>query len=164
VLPAVFAFLPNKTTSTYQRLFTILRNNLPLNFAPHSLITGFLLPYLFQAPCCLSTFAFPFFCEKLQLMKVSPSDFEVGEIKAFSMVFGQNVAVHACLFHLQHCVWRHMQKLKLQDAYKSIDTASRVLGLSALSMLPPALVRRGFQLLFNDMMTNCHVLRSSCNN
>jgi hypothetical protein len=52
---------------------------------------------------------------------------------------------------LQQSIWRHVQLLKLQAVYAFEATAIRVRCLSALSMLPPPLVRRAFELLYNDI-------------
>jgi hypothetical protein len=89
------------------------------------------------------------------------ADFEKAAWQAASAVFGSNVSIKGCFFHLTQSTWRKVQSLGLTAAYMSDDSAKHFCGmLDALAFLPISDLREGLDYLkqhvpagFNDLLS-----------
>ena len=76
------------------------------------------------------------------------TDFEMAAMQAVRAVFGQQVHVQGCFFHLCQSTWRRVQDLGLTDLYKADDVAKHFVGmLDGLALLPLADVPAGMTYL-----------------
>ena len=67
------------------------------------------------------------------------TDFEMAAMHAVTAVFGQQVHVHGCFFHLCQSTWRHVQDMGLTALYNTDDVAKHFVGmLDGLALLPLA--------------------------
>ncbi len=82
-------------------------------------------------------------------------DFEKSFQNAVNIVFGQNVQVTGCLFHLSQCAWRKIQLLNLTQAYQE-DEQSRTFCkmLIALAFVPAEDSAAAFESLIEDIPEN----------
>ena len=72
------------------------------------------------------------------------TDFEMAAMHAVTAVFGQQVHVQGCFFHLCQSTWRHVQDLGLTALYNADDVAKHfVRMLDGLALLPLANVPAG---------------------
>ena len=72
------------------------------------------------------------------------TDFEMAAMHAVTAVFGQQVHVQGCFFHLCQSTWRHVQDLGLTALYNADDVAKHFVGmLDGLALLPLADVPAG---------------------
>ena len=75
-------------------------------------------------------------------------DFEKGMFNAIHRVFGNQVIVKGCFFHLTQNTWKHIQSLGLVDQYLQDEELKLFCGmLDALAYLPLDLVADGMQYL-----------------
>ena len=73
---------------------------------------------------------------ELRLQTVT-CDFESGFIPAIKETFGEGINFVGCLFHYTQCIFRHIQRTGLQDAYnRSTDFQQAVRNFMALAFLP----------------------------
>ena len=80
--------------------------------------------------------------------RVFISDFEASLIPAIAEQF-PNTVHHGCFFHLGQSLWRKVQDVGLQEAYKTDqDVRQFIKKLTALAFLPPADVTAAFYDLF----------------
>uniref|UniRef100_A0A915DX09 Potassium channel domain-containing protein n=1 Tax=Ditylenchus dipsaci TaxID=166011 RepID=A0A915DX09_9BILA len=79
------------------------------------------------------------------------TDFEQAAINAFKEVFGSNLTIRTCLFHLSQSIHRHIKRNGLSHIYSSNeDYRTLVRSLAALSFLPVRQVEPAFQLLLTE--------------
>ena len=72
------------------------------------------------------------------------TDFEMAAMQAVTAVFGQQVHVQGCFFHLCQNTWRRVQDLGLTALYNADDVAKHFVGmLDGLALLPLADVPAG---------------------
>ena len=72
------------------------------------------------------------------------TDFEMAAMHAVTAVFGQQMHVQGCFFHLCQSTWRHVQDLGLTALYNADDVAKHfVRMLDGLALLPLADVLAG---------------------
>ena len=75
-------------------------------------------------------------------------DFEQAAHHAICSVFGDNVTLRGCFYHLTQSTWRKIQNLGLSELYKTDDTFRLFCGqLDALALLPLASVYAGMAYL-----------------
>ena len=80
-------------------------------------------------------------------------DFEQAVINSFAAIFGQNVELNGCFFHLCQSTWRKIQSLGLMQIYKdNINNFQEFAGmLDAIAFLPRNDVSLGITYLRNNM-------------
>ena len=85
------------------------------------------------------------------------TDFEMAAMHAVTAMFGQQVHVQGCFFHLCESTWRYVQDLGLTALYNADDVAKHFVGmLDSLALLPLADVpggMRNFFLHFDSVIT-----------
>ena len=75
-------------------------------------------------------------------------DFEKAVHQAIINVFGNEVNIHGCFYHLTQSTWRKIQNLGLSDSYKNDDNIRLFCGqLDALAFLPIDKVKEGMEYL-----------------
>ena len=64
-------------------------------------------------------------------------DFEKAVHQAILNVFGNDVTIHCCFYHLKQSTWRKIQNLGLTNSYKDDENIRLLCGqLDALAFLP----------------------------
>lgn len=72
------------------------------------------------------------------------TDFELAIINALRTVFGMNIQIHGCFYHLTQSTWRKIQNLGLVPLYRSNEEVKLFCGmLDALAFLPVQEVQEG---------------------
>ena len=75
-------------------------------------------------------------------------DFEKAVHQAIINMFGNEVNIHGCFYHLTQSTWRKIQNLGLSDSYKNDDNIRLFCGqLDALAFLPIDKVKEGMEYL-----------------
>lgn len=93
---------------------------------------------------------------EVQILSV---DFEEAAISAFRHVFGENIRIQACHFHLCKAVQRQVGHLGMLRRYRQdADLALRIRMLPALAYVPPAQVSRLFRLVAQDIQQDAGAL------
>ena len=79
-------------------------------------------------------------------------DFEKAFHGACRDVFGANIAITGCLFHLGQCIWRKIQALSLADTYvDDRDIRMKCKMLLALAFVPVQSITRAFEEISVDL-------------
>ena len=79
-------------------------------------------------------------------------DYEIGFHNAVRQVFGNNVVVVGCLFHLGQCVYRKVIQLGLSDQYQQdADLRLKCKMLVSLAFIPAVDVIAAFETLAGDI-------------
>lgn len=84
--------------------------------------------------------------------KIVVTDFEYAAMQAVEQVFGQNVEIHGCFFHLCQATWQKIQELGLATKYKQDSDFAHFCGmLDGLAFLPTDSVSEGLTFLKGTM-------------
>ena len=79
-------------------------------------------------------------------------DFELAMINALRHVFGQNMDISGCFFHLCQNTWKHIQELGLADDYMNDDNIKLWCGMiDGLAFLPEHLGQNGLRHLQQEV-------------
>ena len=79
-------------------------------------------------------------------------DFEIGFQNAARLVFGDNVIIVGCLFHLGRCIYRKILQLGLSEQYlRDDDTRLNCKMLVSLAFVPPVDVLAAFETLLDNI-------------
>jgi len=77
-------------------------------------------------------------------VKVISIDFEQATVKAIKDVFGNEVTIQLCNFHLNQSIWRKAQELELAIKYKENKQFRQAVKLiSILAFLPVNMIKKG---------------------
>ena len=76
-------------------------------------------------------------------------DFELGARNAYQTIFGPNVAIRHCIFHLGQSIHRHIKRNGLTPLYNNEQYKKLARSLVSLSFLPENRVNDAFHLIFN---------------
>lgn len=80
-------------------------------------------------------------------------DFETGLRQALKSVFGEDLRIQGCFYHLTQATWRKVQELGLSELYKTDENFRHICGmLDGLAFLPVADVEAGMGVVRNQAM------------
>ncbi len=82
-------------------------------------------------------------------------DFEKAFQNSLQDVFGANVNIVGCLFHLGQCIWRKIQQMNLVEAYRTDEIVRlKCKMLMALAFVPSGGIVDAFETIQNDIPDN----------
>ena len=79
-------------------------------------------------------------------------DFEKPFYQALEHVFGENINIKECYFHLSQSIWRRIQEQNLVEMYsENEELGLKMKMLAALAFVPPNRVLQYFEVLSDDI-------------
>lgn len=86
------------------------------------------------------------------VVQILSIDFERAAVQAFRNVFGENIQIQACHFHLCKSIMRSVARVGLQRLYRqNEDFAMKIRMIAALAYVPTKHVRRLFRLVSQEV-------------